>query len=251
MCDRRNIGIVFDGSFEGFLCIIHDFYYKKIIPAEIVCEKGFQQSLGINYQNTFTDYENALVVSEGIRKKISQDCFNTLYCGFSNKDENRFMDLFNYAIAGFKIGKDIDRYEQWDFVLQAHKHARNTLNEAHFFKEFIRFRETKDGVLYSRIDPENNVLPFIADHFASRLIDEKWIIHDANKGMAVVYDSKEWAVYDTPANATVEISGDEENFQNLWIAFFNAISIKERESNKRQRNMLPLRYRKNMLEFKR
>lgn len=251
MCDRRAVGVIFDGSFEAFLCVIHDFYYKKLLPADIVCETMFQQRLGMDYRRVEADSDNAAAVADGIRKKISEECFENLYSAFLNKDESKYMDLFRYIVAGFKIGREIDRYEQWQSVRQTHKYARNTRNEAHYFIEFIRFKDTKNGVLYARIEPESHVLPLIADHFASRLISERWMIHDVNRRLAVVYDTNEWAIYETPAHAVVEISDTEEQFQDLWIAFFNAIAVKERISHKRQRGMLPLRYRTNMPEFKR
>jgi probable DNA metabolism protein len=47
-----------------------------------------------------------------------------------------------------------------------------------------------------------------------------------------------------------KLAGCEDDYQNLWEEFFRSVSIKERESHKLQRNNLPLRYRKNMVEFK-
>ncbi|MDR2902989.1 MAG: TIGR03915 family putative DNA repair protein [Clostridiales bacterium] len=253
MCDRRTVGLTIDGSFEAFLCVIHAFYYEKIMPAHIVDEALYQPTLGTAYLHIKTDPEKAAAVTEGIRKKISADCLQYLYCAFLNKDEQRYMDLFHYVVAGFKTGRAIDRYEQWQSVLNTHKYARNTLNEAHFFKEFIRFKKTVSGVFYARVEPENHVLPLIADHFASRMIDERFMIHDVRRRLAVVYDTAEWAIFDIPANAetVVTLAGDETDFQDLWITFFNAVAVEERISKKRQRNILPLRYRKNMTEFKR
>ena len=250
MHNRRDIGIVFDGSFDGFLNIIYGFYYDKIVPADIVTE-NFQPKLGVKYDFLYTDYDKALKVSNGIKKKISADAFNHLYSAFFNKDDERYMHLFNYIVAGFKTGWRIDSHSHWEFVLKTHKYSMNTLNEAHFFKEFIRFKNTKSNILYSRIEPENNILTFVADHFASRLIDEKWIIHDACRNLAIIYDASEWVLYEVPQDAVFETDSGEEDYQELWIAFFNAIAIEERISKKRQRNMLPIRYRKNIVEFKR
>ena len=47
-----------------------------------------------------------------------------------------------------------------------------------------------------------------------------------------------------------EMTEKEQNIDNLWKAFFNSVSIKERENKGLQRNNLPLRFRGNMPEFR-
>ena len=46
-----------------------------------------------------------------------------------------------------------------------------------------------------------------------------------------------------------EVSESEKEVRRLWKQFFHDISIKERESDIRQKRMVPLKYRKNMVEF--
>ena len=52
--------------------------------------------------------------------------------------------------------------------------SRQVGNEAHRFLEFVRFRELKNGVLFSEIVPKNRILSCIADHFSDRFPLENW-----------------------------------------------------------------------------
>ncbi len=249
MYNRGNVVVVFDGTFDCFLCIIYAFYYEKLLPSRIVCDKFFQQSLEAEYVTVALDVDKAKTVAKAIRKKISYDCYETLYLAFLNANENRYIDLLNYVVAGFKIGADIERYAKWDFVLRTYAYAKRVFGEAHLFKGFLRFKDTRQGVLYAEIEPENNVLPIVADHFCSRLINEKWMIHDTKRCIAAIYDGVALEMHEVPAKADVSLTDDEEYFQGLWQAFFNQIAIKERVSRKRQRGVVPIKYRKNMIEF--
>ena len=47
---------------------------------------------------------------------------------------------------------------------------------------------------------------------------------------------------------TDNLSENEESYRKLWIKFFDAISIKERENSNLQRNNLPLRFREFLVE---
>lgn len=245
----RDTILTFDGSFEGFLCLIHAFYYDKLKPSGIVCENQYQQRLGAEYRKVETDYNKAETVANGIRKKISINCYDTLYTAFLNESDDKFMDLFNYCVLGFKAGRDVDKFEKFDFVLKTHDYAQRVIGESHLFKGFVRFKKTAENILYARIEPKNNVLPMLIEHFVTRLPDEKWIIHDAGRQLAAIYDAEEAAIYETPAFIEVSNSNDEDYFQNMWRVFNSEISVMGRVSRNRQRNMLPLRYRSNMTEF--
>ena len=247
---KPKAGVIFDGTFDGFLTIVHSFYYQKLCPAAIADESSFQQELGLTYTQVTTDHGKAATVAEGFRQKCGPDCFQTLYAGFLHRESDRLMDLFSYVIAGFKLGPSIDQKLTWPFVLKTHYYAGNTLREAHLFKGFLRFKNTTSGVFYAELEPENHILPLIADHFTDRLMNERWIIYDKKRKLAAVYDTQQWAIYDAPAGAMAAVSQDEDQFQALWTAFYEAIAIQERKSDKRQKQMLPLRYRKHMTEFK-
>ena len=130
---------------------------------------------------------------------------------------------------------------------------RRVGNESHFFKEILRFRELENGILYARMDPKNQVLTCIAPHFADRLPQENWLIYDGTHRVFAVHQvGKSWVLLsgeEADISRIERFSEEESEIQKLWKGFFKSISVQERESYTRQRQHLPLWYRKNMVEF--
>ena len=82
---------------------------------------------------------------------------------------------------------------------------------------------------------------------------ENWLIYDARHQEFALHEAgKKWIlVSDVPVDEELlkDVSEAEREIQRLWKQFFHDISVKERESDIRQKRMLPLKYRKNMVEF--
>ena len=74
-------------------------------------------------------------------------------------------------------------------VFHAFEVSRQVTNEAHSFREFIRFANISSGfpILVSHISPKSNVLTLVAPHFSDRLPSENWMILDDNRQLAVVH----------------------------------------------------------------
>ena len=245
----KELAVVFDGTIEGFLCIVFAHFYDKLIPAFIQVEGQYQNALFAEEFYVPTDYDKAEKVRHGIRKKISPQAENYLSYAFLSENEDCYMDLFRYLLLGFKIGRSVDSYLQLDYVLAVHKMARYVGREAHLLNGFSRFAETKQGVFYCEISPVNNVLHILAEHFSDRMMNQAWISHDKKRDQAAVYNGEYYVIGKVPKAAKIEYNDKEVQIQNLWHAFFSSVSIKERENKKLQRNLLPLYFRKSMLEF--
>ena len=250
MCDRRDLAVLFDGSFEGFLCVVHAFYYEKVRPVSIQTGDEYQQVLDADEYYVATDLERAYKVQMAIREKISHDAEHYLLNAYLNHEHDKFMDMFKYTVLGFKAGADVDNHLQQDFVLRVHKLARYVGREGHLLSGFCRFAETTSGVYYCAISPKNRVLPILAEHFRDRLISQAWVIHDKTHHQAAVYDGDEYIITDVPRDVNVELAANEEEIQDLWVTFFKTVAIKERSNYRTQRTLLPLWFRKSMLEFR-
>ena len=131
--------------------------------------------------------------------------------------------------------------------------SRRVSNEAHVYKEFIRFRELEGGVLFSEISPKSQVLTCIADHFADRFPLENWMIYDKSHEAFLIHREKErWRlVWGSELNteAASRVSEGEKKYECLWKGFFESVSIRERENPKLQQTHLPKRYRREMTDF--
>ena len=249
MADRKQLAVTFDGSYEGFLCIVHAYYYDAIMPINIQTDDDYQQALDTEEYYVSTDLNKAMQVQLGIRSKISTEAEGYLTYNFLAEGNERFMDMFRYILLGFKVGREVDRHMQQDYVLGVQKRARYVGREAHLLLGFTRFAETKQGIFYSSISPINDVLALVAEHFRDRMMNQAWVIHDKKRHKAAMYDGNEYVIGRVPKSVTVDFCDKEDFVQDLWVAFFNSVTIQERINKSLQRNLLPLHFRKHMLEF--
>ncbi len=243
-----NLTVTFDGSFEGFINIIYAHYYQKLRPDLIFSEDQVQQSLDTEYVHVETDMDKALRVLNAIRRDLSMDVLDTVYSAYLAEEKN-YLDMYRYMVLAFKVGAGVNSHKQVDYVMETLRTAGYVNKEAHLLKGFCRFAETKSGVFYASITPVNFVLPILAEHFKDRLMNQAWIIHDVKRGVAVVYDGNDYVMRQVPKQVMADIADVNDQYQALWQTFHKSIGIKERENYKLQRSLLPLRFRRNMLEF--
>ena len=247
----RDVIAIFDGTFEGFLCVVYEYYYNKITPLIIQTEDRVQLTLTDEVYRVETDSSRATRVYNGIKEKISEDAARRVYLACLSGDEDKYMTIFQYVLRGFTLGHMVDSHLTKDYVKAVHSMAGRVGGEAHKLNGFCRFAETTSGIMYCEITPKNDVLPLIAPHFSQRLMNLRWVIHDKSRHQAAIYDGESYIITDVPPNIAIEYAEGEDEIQDLWIVFFNSLSIKARENPKLQRQMLPLYYRKNMTEFNR
>ena len=239
--------LLFDGSFDGFLCVVHEIYYKKIIPIGIQTEE--QITLAYDLISVKTDHTHAEKVFAAINQKISPEAASKVYYAFLSYEQERFVPIVQYIKLGFMVGHMVDSHLHEECVRVVHKIANHAGKEAHLLNGFCRFEQTKHGVLYCKITPKNDVLPLVADHFSQRLLNEVWMIHDKTRHQAAVYDGNSFIIMQVPKDISIEYADNEEEVQKQWLTFFDSIAIEARVNKKLQRNLLPLYFRQNMTEF--
>jgi len=241
--------VLFDGSYAGFLCVVYAYYYEGILPVSIGADTVFQPTISLDEFYIVTDAKRARKVENALTEKISPDAARRVRYAFFADAEDRYLVLLHYVIFGFKVGATVDDYLQQDFVLRVHKLAREVGGEAHRLTGFCRFAETKQGIYYCAVTPNHFVLPFLADHFSDRLMQQSWIIHDTKRGKAVVYDGTGYVFVEAAEAAKLEYAANEQLLQDMWVTYFHTIAIEERKNQKLHKKIMPLRYRGNMVEF--
>jgi len=244
--------VLFDGSFDGLLTVVYNRFYERLRPDYIYPSGLVQQRIGADTAHVETDCEKSARVYDAIRKKISSDTLHTVYQAYLRDDLEIYTNIYRYILFGFKFRADTDRYMKEDFVLKVLEASKNVAKEAHFSREFMRFKETKDGVLYGEFGPVNNCLPIVANHFADRFNGLKWLIRDKKRNTAAVFDGENFILTDIPAEIprTIEFSDDENDIIALWKMFHKTIANESRVNPKLQTQLLPKRYRQFMTEFK-
>ena len=78
-------------------------------------------------------------------------------------------------------------------------------------------------------------------HFASRLKNERFVIHDVKRKIAGMYNGHEW-IMNYVGEAEVYLSEYERAFENLWKKYYLAVNIEERPHEKQMKRSMPVRY---------
>ena len=219
---------------------------------------GLQENYELfsEYISVTTDTEKAEKVRRSVRDQISEKAFRYMMRAVRCDDTDKANVIYHFIVYGFALGANITDALQIPWVQRIFEMKRSYSNEAHYFKEFLRFQEIKreHPVLFAVFEPKNQVLPDVTVHFADRLNPEWFIIYDKAHREASFHDPETgWYIRkleQQECRYLEELEQQEEDYADLWKAFFETIRIEERTNPKLQRSNLPLRYRKHMTEFK-
>lgn len=247
---------------EGIFTGVYTAYELKLSPnhTHLQLEEIDNYQLFTRYKEVAADAEKAYKVERSLRKRLGAEAMESIWYAMSSYDLRKGDAVYHTiarGLAGAFRGQLMD-YLQDPYVNLTAKLRLNVWHEAHQLMGFVRFAQLESGILYSEIEPKNDVLPFLGEHFSDRfpgenfLIKDKgrslYLIHQPDKGYFLFKNSGE--IPDLPeACSPLRYSGEEEKIQELFCCFVDSISIKERENKKLQRQMLPLRFRPNMVEF--
>lgn len=247
MSHRTTVTYLYDGSFEGLLTAVFDAWKQP--SARIVEHTGFQQQLGEQYVTVETQPVKFSRVYKAILAKLGQQCLRIVYLTFLSHDEERASKILAYLRLGFRVGRGINRRLADQEVLDVQSLATFVSNERIRMMEFIRFSLYEGGIYYAHIQPRNHVLPLIMSHFADRLSSIPFIIHDAGRNLAGVWDTREWMLVPAGGMNLPHLHEDEMKWQRMWKRFYDKVAVEGRINPKLRRQMMPKRYWENMCEM--
>lgn len=195
-------------------------------------------------------------VMRSLHRMFGEKDYLSLCMALASRDEGKAQAVYRTVVDGLamkrKVGHLFDNLAN-DEVHHAFALARLVGREIGHLREFVRFRELENGVLCSDIEPENNVVAFLMPHFSDRLPQENFMICDGRRGIFAIHPAgRQWYLFygeEGQGPLPFKESAQEQAYQELFKYFCHKIAIEERKNPKLQRNMLPLRFRKNMTEF--
>ncbi|MCR8711175.1 TIGR03915 family putative DNA repair protein [Aliarcobacter butzleri] len=239
--------LVYDGTFEGFLSLVYEVYYKKLKPIKIYKtlpnEMIFEEILELK-----TSKENTIKVLNAIKTKFPKELIQRILNIFMCDSKEFELYLLEYIIIGFKEVKQLYNINN-SCVFYINNLEKELFRNVHKLTGFIRFKELEDGTLYAKVESKFNVVYFLGKHFLKRFNNQNFIIHDLNRKLAFVKIQNDFSVQEVAFFDEPNYSSNEQKFQKLWKSFFNAVTIKERLNPKLQRQLVPLLYRTYMSEF--
>jgi len=243
----------YDGSFEGFLCAVATCLETGENQPEFVRD-GNVHAVGL-FADDICEIATAREAALAFRKRfidaVSQEAFATARYAFHSQKTGIELLVWRYLMRGLQVGRRLCGMLAEEPVCSVNRIARQVSHEAHKYKGFVRFQEVESDFLYARIEPESDILLFIAPHFVGRVGDRPWMIHDLRRNQAALYDLTSWRlIRDVELTAEPGITAAEHDYAALWQRYFQRHAIVERHNPKLQQKHVPLRYRKHLPEFK-
>ncbi|NLX70554.1 MAG: DNA metabolism protein [Clostridiales bacterium] len=239
----------YDGSFEGLLTAIYEAYYRHERPEKILKADCLQHNLFAKYVYIDTDERKAQKVYDAVKQKISPVAAKNILYAFLSEDNEAGTYIYRYLKLGWKIGKQVDSAVADSRVFQIHTLSSKVRREAGRMLGLVRFRLLKNGIYYASIEPDYNILGIIALHFKRRMPDQDWVIHDVKRSTAVFHHNSEYIIVPFDFNGPLPLGQEERDYQSLWRQYFMDIAIKTRINPKLQRQHMPLRYWKHLVEI--
>lgn len=202
-----------------------------------------------------TDPARAVKVMRTLERRFGEDNYLTLCMALASTDPGKAQAVYRTVVKG--LDTRCARGHLFDdltdpYVMEAFSLARLSNREIGHLREFLRFQELDNGILYAGIGPKCNALTFLMPHFADRLPIENFVIHDCTRNLFGIHPARrQWYLYWGQEGEKPELRFSEEEMQyrELFRHFCRTIAIKERENRVLQRNLLPLRFREYMIEF--
>ena len=227
-----------DGSEDCFYTAVFDCYPYG--DAFITSRRDVQLSLGSKICKVSADRAKAARV----KKKITQydvaatdDVMLVLRSG----EDNREQVALEYIRLLIKYRRPVRSMTHLSAVLKMEDIRGRVTGELHRFKGFLRFMENDKGVLYAPYSPDNDITDLIAPHFARRLGNQKFVIHDTKRKIAALYDGNEIVIC-CADGADIYLSEYEKTFEELWKLYYRSVMIKERPHERQMKGYMPVRY---------
>ncbi|MBR5520140.1 MAG: TIGR03915 family putative DNA repair protein [Clostridia bacterium] len=249
---------LYDNTYEGFLTAVFAVYASKRHNEAYICPTDSNASLPLDAWVEVTS--DSAQADRVVKRLIALELAEVVFDAWLSREE----DIENHLLAVISLAirentTPMQRLWHPDVRVVA-KAAGRVGNEAHRYLQFVRFVKVDSnrtmltdgtdtpGLYVADIEPEYDILPKIASHFARRFQDQRFIIRDKTHAQALVYDTHSCQIVTFPELLAAPLPQDSE-FAALWHSYFDAVAIPWRRNLKLQQQFVPLKYRRHMTEF--
>ena len=239
---------IYNNTFISLLNLIDNLLTNNIKPGNI--KNKFYTPTLLDNIITLEITSNFQVVDK-YTQFVDKNILKQLYYVFLSTDDNKELIIYYFLLNSLKYKGKIIYMRNLRCVDKVSKISHYVSREAHKLKGFTRFKELENRVLYAEINPLNNVLELLSNHFKNRLKNELWIIKDVNRKMLSIYDKNNFYIINESDFKLLnnKLSNNEKNIQNMWKSFYKTIGIKERKNDCCRMNFMPKKYWKYILEM--
>ena len=243
----------YDGTFDGFLCVVFEAFRRRERPAAIVSGPATAGLFGHEVA-VAPEQRHADRVALGIAQRGGPSRLDAVYHAFQSDRPGREGVLLRLLETLFGEGPSrLDDFRNPD-VRAAHAMERLTRREVHRMHAFVRFEEAVDGRFIAEVEPEADVLPLIGEHFGTRYPAMAWAVVDQARRRALLHRpdasaglSERLAIVPSD-QVSAERLPREAAVQKQWQTYFHAVTIPERANPKLHLRHLPRRYWRHLPE---
>lgn len=237
---------LYDGSFYGFLTSVYQAVSNKDSFPEFFLRDRYTEPTFFEITDVNTNEEKAEKLLSYLETKISKQFLYEIFVLYLS-DVTAIGDItVRYVKDGLKYGRSIHNFLHLPSANEVMKIKRKVLHENHRLKGLLRFKKY-DKCLVADISPDHNIIPIFYRHFERRLPNENWIIRDTGRKVAAVHFNGKTEIAQYDGGNILPQNNDE--YEGIWCAFYDAIAIKERENLRQRLNYMPRRYWKNIIEM--
>ncbi|WP_136796146.1 MULTISPECIES: TIGR03915 family putative DNA repair protein [Desulfosediminicola] len=249
---------LYDGSFDGLLTAVAYAVKSQAPVAGVYAEHHYMPTLVAGIRQIKTEREQAqrlFSYLNSLGRMPARLAFN----GYLSEDKESANYIHGLVRECLRLGKSAADYFASEPIRNLKGLDKKVSFEAHRLNGLIRFRILKDGLQYAPIEPDHNVISYCANHFIKRLANRRWILHDIARDLALFWDCNTLQPVSVADDFTSfvaengevppeEMAEQELHYQQLWNSFHAAISNPARENHKLQRQLMPKRYWKYLVE---
>jgi probable DNA metabolism protein len=231
--------ICYDNTFEGLLSALYTYYTTG---AESILASSSDLFL-LDTQLHQTNMLHAAKTRDRLLLKFGVEVYENIYYAFiydAIDKENSIIEYINSL-----INKNICYNEAMHKIYSYKRAIINAINRYHGFLRFIDI----GGFLYAKYEPAYDITILLTDFFDTRLGGSTYMIHDLSRSNLLLYKDKQHVLINLKHNVEIDYNEDETYIQTLYQAYFENISIKERQNYSLQRSLFPLKYRNHAIEF--
>ncbi len=248
-----------DGTFEGLLNAVAVAVKSEECVQAIYSSKRFNPQLFDTTILLETDREQAGRLFKYL-KKLGGSASRFALNGFLSDDIEVGTHLMEMVGLCLDYGAEVTQMYAHDSIKYLDDLCQKVSFETHRFTGLIRFRILDDGLQYAPFEPDCMVIGYVALHFKERFHNRRWILHDTGRNQALYWDGTSMESIDIDEDFTdyvrqhgevpeSRLSEDEPYYQELWSSFHTAIANLDRKNLNLQRQYMPKRYWKYLVEM--
>lgn len=235
---------LYDGSFEGALTGVYQMFHDKgaVEDQKLLIRDRYQYAILDQIVEVTADETAASKVASSIIDTFGSEAFRQIGYAYLSEDDAFGTKLYRCLKSAYKLGSKGMENMSDPHILSIYKCYNAVARESHRMIGFIRFVELENKVFYAQFEPTYDLLGLVVPHFKERLADQLWVIHDTKRRKAAFYNKETVHFSDLDPVEALYFSSREEEYQQMWQAYYDHIAIDERKNPKLHRQMMPKKY---------